>query len=77
MKKKTAKKVFVYKCKLISSLASLYLVDLFISKLKTKFKNLFSQNDFKYKNNSQLLLKKFSARAKQMPSKVLFAGKKK
>ena len=77
MKKKTAKKFFVYKCKLISSLASLYLVDLFISKLKTKFKNLFSQNDFKNKNNSQLLLKKFSARAKQMPSKVLFAGKKK
>ena len=71
------KKVFVYKCKLSLSLVSLYLVDLFISKLKTKFKNLFSQNDFKYKNNSQLLLKKFSASAKQMPSKVLFAGKKK
>ena len=77
MKKKTAKKFFVYKCKLISSLASLYLVDLFISKLKTKFNNLFLQIDFKYKKNSQLLLKKFSARAKQMPSKVLFAGKKK
>ena len=44
--------------------------------LKTKFKNLFSQNDFKYKNNLQLLLKKFSARAKQMPSKVLFAARK-
>ena len=70
-------KFFAYKCKLSLSLASLYLVDLFISKLKTKFKNLFSQNDFKNKNNSQLLLKKFPARAKQMPSKVLFVSKKK
>ena len=51
--------------------------DLFINKLKTKFNNLFLQNDFKYKKNSQLLLKKFPARAKQMPSKVLFVGKKK
>ena len=33
--------------------------DLFINKLKTKFNNLFLQNDFKYKKNSQLLLKKF------------------
>ena len=29
------------------------------------------------KKNSQLLLKKFPARAKQMPSKVLFVSKKK
>ena len=32
------KKFFVYKCK--SSLTLLYLVDLFINKLKTKFNNL-------------------------------------
>ena len=40
------------------SLALLYLVDLLINKLKTKL-NLFLQNDFKYKKNSPLLLKKF------------------
>ena len=50
------KKFFVYKCKLSLSLALLYLVDLFINKLKTKFNNLFLENDFKYKNNSLLLL---------------------
>ena len=33
--------------------------DLFINKLKTKFKNRFLQNHFKYKKNSRLLLKKF------------------
>ena len=64
------KKFFVYKCKLSLSLALLYLVGLFINKLKTKFNNHFLQNDFKYKRN-------FFARARQMPSKVLFAGKKK
>ena len=41
------------------SLALLYLVDLFINKLKTKFNNIFLQNDFKYKKNPQFLLKKF------------------
>ena len=56
---KPVKKFFVYKYKLSLSLALLYLVDLFINKLKTKFNNLFLQNDFKYKKNSQLLLKKF------------------
>jgi len=30
-----------------------------MNKLKTKFNNLFLQNDFKYKKNLQLLLKKF------------------
>ena len=35
------KKFFVYKCKLSLSVALLYLVDLFINKLKTKFNNLF------------------------------------
>ena len=56
---KPLKKFFVYKRKLSLSLALLYLVDLFINKLKAKFNNLFLQNDFKYKKNSQLLLKKF------------------
>ena len=46
---KAVKNFFVYKCKLSLSLALLYLVDLFINKLKTKFNNLFLQNDFKYK----------------------------
>ena len=36
-----SKKLFAYKCKLSLGLALLYLVDLFISKLKTKFNNLF------------------------------------
>ena len=56
---KTGEKFFVYKCKLSFKSALLYLHDLFINKLKTKCNNLFLQNDFKYKNNSQLLLKKF------------------
>ena len=56
---KPVKKIFVYKRKLSLSLRLLYLVDLFINKLKTKFNNLFLQNDFKYKKNSQLFLKKF------------------
>ena len=74
---KLVKKFFVYKCKLSLSLELLYLVDLFINKLKTKFNNLFLQNDLKYKNNSQILSKKFPARAKQMPSRVLLVCKKK
>ena len=48
-----------------------------MNKLKTKFNNLFLRNDFQYKKNLQLLLKKFPPGAKQMPSKVLFVGKKK
>ena len=55
---KPVKKFFVYKCKLLS-LALLYYVDLFINKLKTRFNNLFLQNDFKYKKKSLLLLTKF------------------
>ena len=38
---KPVKKFFVYKCKLSLSLALLYLVDLFINKLRTKFNNPF------------------------------------
>ena len=51
---KLVKKFFVYKCKLSLSLSLPHLVDLFINKLKTRFKNLFLKNDFKYKKNSQL-----------------------
>ena len=64
------KKFFVYKCKLSLILELLYLVDLVINKLKTKFNNLILQNDFKYKRN-------FPARARQMSTKLLFVGKKK
>ena len=46
---KPVKTFFVCKCKLSLSLALLSLVDLLINKLKTKFNNLFLQNDFKYK----------------------------
>ena len=60
---KPMKKFFVNKCKLSSNLALLYLVDLFINKLKTKFNNLFLQNYFKYKKNSQLLLKKLPSKS--------------
>ena len=38
---KPVKKFFVYKSKLSLSLALLYLVDLFMNKLKTKFNNFF------------------------------------
>ena len=56
---KTGKKVFCLQMLIRSlSLALLYLVDLFINKLETKFNNLFLRNDFQYKKNSQLLLKK-------------------
>ena len=40
---KPVKKFFVYKCKLSLSLALLYLIDLFISKLKTKFNRPFTE----------------------------------
>ena len=49
---KPVKKFFVYKCKLSLSLALLYLAHLFINKLKSKFNNLFLQNDFKWEKNS-------------------------
>ena len=55
---KPEKTFFAYKCQI--SLALRYLTDMFINKLKTKFNSfLFLQNGFKYKKNSQLLLKKF------------------
>ena len=74
---KTGEKVFVYKCKLSLSLALLYLVDLFINKLKTKFNNLFYRMILNTKRIHNSFWRNFPARAKQMPSKVLFVGKKK
>ena len=56
----TDENVFCYKCKL--SLALLYLADMFINKLKTKF-NSFLRNSFEYKKNSQLHLKKFTRKS--------------
>ena len=74
---KTGEEVFCYKFKLSLSLALLYLVDLFINKLKTKFNNIFLQNDFAKKRIRNSFWRNFPARAKQMPVKVLFVGKKK
>ena len=75
---KPVKKFFVYKCKLsLLSLALLYLVDLFKNKLKTKFNNPFYRMIFNRKRINNSFLKNVPARAKQMPSKVLFVGKKK
>ena len=43
--------IFCYKCKLISSLAFLYLFDLLINKLKTKFNNIFYRMILNTKRN--------------------------
>ena len=75
---KPVKKFFVYKCKLsLLSLALHYLVDLFINKLKTKFNNPFYRMILNRKRINNSFLKNVPARAKKMPSKVLFVGKKK
>ena len=71
------KKFFVSKRKSSLSLALLYVVDLFIIKLKTKFNNLFYRMILNTKRIHKSFWRNFSARAKQMPSKVLFVGKKK
>ena len=59
------------------SLALLYLVDLFINKLKTKSNNLFYRMSLNTKRIHNSFRRNFPARAKQMPSKVLFVDKKK
>ena len=69
---KPVKKFFVYQCKLSSSLALLYLVDLFINKLKTEFNNLFYRTILNTKR-----IQNVPAKAKQTPSKVLFGAKEK
>ena len=73
---KPVKKFFVYKCKLSLSLALLYLVDLFINKLKTKFNNLFYRIISNTNRIHNSFWRNFPARAKQTPSKVLFVAKK-
>ena len=74
---KPVKKFFVYKCKLSLSLALLYLVDFFINKLKTKFNDLSYRMILNTKRSHNSFWRNFPATAKQMPSKVLFVGKKK
>ena len=64
-------------CKLSLTLALLYLFDLFINKLKTKFNSLFYGMTLNTKRIHNSFWRNFSAKAKQMPSKVLFVGKKK
>ena len=74
---KPVKNFFVCKCKLSSSLALLYLVDLFINKLKTRFNNLFYEMILNTKRINKSFSRNFPARAKQIASKVLFVGNKK
>ena len=71
------KKVFVYKYKLILSLALRYLVDLFINKLKTKFNNIFYRMILNTERIHNSFWRNIPVRGKKMSSKVLFVGKKK
>ena len=73
---KPVKRFFVYKCKLSLSLALLYLADMFINKLKTKFNSLFYGMILNTKRIFNSFRRNFPAIAKQMPSKVLLVGKK-
>ena len=59
------------------NLALLYLVDLFINNLKTKFNNLFYRIILNTNRIHNSFWRNFPARAKQTPSKVLFVAKKK
>ena len=65
---KPVKSFFVYKCKL--GLALLYLADMFINKLMTKFTSFFLQNGFK------LLLKKFPRNSQTNALKNKFGKKR-
>ena len=73
---KLVKRFFVYKCKLSVSLALLWLAELFINKLKTKFNSFFYRMVLNTERNHNSFWRNFPQRAKQMPSKVLFFGKK-
>ena len=59
------------------SLALLYLVDLFINKLKTQFNNLFYRIILNINRIHNSFWRNFPATAKQTPSKVLFVANKK
>ena len=57
---KTGENVFCLQMQIkLKSGVTLFSWQLVTNKLKAKFNYLFLQNDFKYKKNSQLLLKKF------------------
>ena len=74
---KTGEKVFCVQMQIELMSCVTFLVDLFINKLKTKFNNPFYRMVFNRKRINNSFLKNVPARAKQMPSKVLFVGKKK
>ena len=59
------------------SLALLYLVDLFINKLKTQFNNLFYRIILNTNRIHNSFWRNFPTTAKQTPSKVLFDANKK
>ena len=74
---KPVKNVFVYKCKLSSSLALLYVAELFINKLKTKFNSFFfSRMVLNTKRINNSFCRNFPGRAKQMPSKIVLSARK-
>ena len=64
---KTFEKVFCLPMQIKLSLALLYLVDLFIHKLKTKFNNLFYRIILNTKRIHNSFWRRFPARARQMP----------
>ena len=74
---KTGEKVFCLQMQIKLKSCLLYLVELFINKLKTKFNNLFYRMILNTKRIHNSFWRNFPARAKQMPSKVLFVDKKK
>ena len=65
------------KDELLQKVALLYLVDLFMNKLKTKFNNLFYRIILNTKRIHNSFWRNFPVRAKQTPSNVLFVAKKK
>ena len=72
---KPMKNFFVYKCKL--SLALLYLADMFVFNLNTKFNSFFTEwLQIKKPRIHNSFWRNFPTIAKQMPSKVLFVSKK-
>ena len=73
---KLVKKIFVYKCKL--SFALLYLAVMFINNLKAKANGVLleQENGFKYRRILNSFGRNVSAKSKQMPFNVVFAGRK-
>ena len=73
---KQVKKFFVYKCKLSLRLVLLYLVDLFINKLKTKFNNLFYRMILNTKRIHKSFRRNFPTKPKQMLQKYYLSARK-